>query len=159
MNVSRQIRKAIADISATLPPLVDCEAPESAWLAQKARYQLDLLGVMASQPAERRQPWSYYQPQVEEEFGPAPGESGISDAGHGRDPRGVATSQVVVVPAALNGVKIKRTFLAASLPDLTNARAVVMEVVYLLDDPSVHPRLRLRRRGVTFELTKKAPST
>lgn len=72
MNVSRQILKAIADIDSTLRPLIDSASPESARAAQKARYQLNLLAVMASQPPERRQPWSYYQPQAEEEFGPEP---------------------------------------------------------------------------------------
>lgn len=62
MNLPRQIRKAIADIKVTLESLDDPRA-------DKARYQLDLLSEMVSQRPQRFQPWSYYRPRVQEEFG------------------------------------------------------------------------------------------
>ncbi|WP_234795418.1 hypothetical protein [Mycobacteroides saopaulense] len=59
----RQIRKAIADIKATLDAIGDDQK------ADKACYQLDLLSEMVSQRPERFQPWSYYRPRADEEFG------------------------------------------------------------------------------------------
>lgn len=63
MNMPRQVRKAIADIKATLDAIGD--DPN----AGKACYQLDLLSEMVSQRPERFQPWSYYRPRADEEFG------------------------------------------------------------------------------------------
>lgn len=63
MKLPRQIRKAIADIKATL------DAIDNDPHAERARYQLDLLSEMVSQRPARFQPWSYYRPRVDEEFG------------------------------------------------------------------------------------------
>jgi hypothetical protein len=68
-NVLRQVRKAVADIRATLQPLADDQAGDETSSARKALYQLGLLEEMLSQSPERRQPWSYYRPRVDEEFG------------------------------------------------------------------------------------------
>jgi hypothetical protein len=63
MDITRQVRKAINDIRATLEPLCGTEnSDEISTAAHKAAYQLDC-------PPQRRQPWSYFQPRVTEEFG------------------------------------------------------------------------------------------
>ena len=69
MDVARQIRKAAADIRDTLQPLVDGRERGYAEPARKAQYQLEMLVEMLSQSPGRRQPWSYFQPRVAEEFG------------------------------------------------------------------------------------------
>jgi CYTH domain-containing protein len=58
---------------------------------------------------------------------------------------------------APNVTELELTFLAASVPDLSQAHAVAMEDVYFPDDVALHPRLRLRHRGGSFEITKKLP--
>ncbi|MUM15397.1 hypothetical protein FZI91_06205 [Mycobacterium sp. CBMA271] len=63
MNLPRQVRKAVADIKATLDAIDDDPRVD------RARYQLDLLSEMVSQRPQRFQPWSYYRPRAEEEFG------------------------------------------------------------------------------------------
>lgn len=51
------------------------------------------------------------------------------------------------------------TFLASSLPpELDGVRPKRLVDVYVPEDPRVHPRLRLRKKGESYELTKKLPA-
>lgn len=55
-------------------------------------------------------------------------------------------------------VEHELTFLATDLPpELTASTPERIVDVYVPSDPAQHPRLRLRRRGERFELTKKLP--
>lgn len=57
-------------------------------------------------------------------------------------------------------VEIELTFLAASLPrQLCSATSVRVEDLYVPSDPTVYPRVRLRRAGPRFEITKKLEVT
>ncbi len=58
---------------------------------------------------------------------------------------------------ASSEIELELTYLAGELPDLGGLSGTPMEDVYFPDDPSVHPRLRLRRKGDNYELTKKIP--
>lgn len=69
INVARQVRRAAADIDSTLRALAGHQCGDSAILAQKARFQLQMLVEMVSQAPERGRSWSYFQPRVMEEFG------------------------------------------------------------------------------------------
>lgn len=72
--ILKQVRKALNDIDATMGSLTSKtvspynKSYEINHLAQKAHYQLFLLRKMIDEQPSRRQPWSYYQPQVKEEF-------------------------------------------------------------------------------------------
>jgi hypothetical protein len=61
MDLLKQVRKGLDDIRATLT--------DESGGGEKAVYQLDLLRKMIDAPPDRQHPWSYYQPQVDEEFG------------------------------------------------------------------------------------------
>lgn len=53
-------------------------------------------------------------------------------------------------------LEFERRYLPRHLPALATAASVQrLEDFYLPEDPSVHPRLRLRRTGATGEITKK----
>ena len=55
-------------------------------------------------------------------------------------------------------LELERTYLADRLPDeLDGTHPVRLVDVYVPEDPAVHPRLRLRRTGDRYELTKKLP--
>jgi hypothetical protein len=70
MDLARQVRKAVNDIRATIRLLSATEySGDAATVAHKATYQLDCLTEMLDLPPRRRQPWSYFQPRVVEEFG------------------------------------------------------------------------------------------
>jgi hypothetical protein len=70
MDITRQVRKAVNDIRATLEPFCGTEHSDGvSTAARKAAYQLDCLREMLDLPPQRRQPWSYFQPRVTEEFG------------------------------------------------------------------------------------------
>jgi hypothetical protein len=70
MDVVRQVRKAVNDIRATVRLLsATGHSGDAATIARKASYQLDCLTEMLDLPPQRRQPWSYFQPRIAEEFG------------------------------------------------------------------------------------------
>lgn len=70
MDIARQVRKAINDIRKTIEPLCGTEySGDISTTARKATYQIDCLKEMLDLPPQRRQPWSYFQPRVAEEFG------------------------------------------------------------------------------------------
>lgn len=55
-------------------------------------------------------------------------------------------------------LELEFTFLASAIPDeITNAIPKRLIDIYIPDTDSVHPRLRLRQKGESFELTKKVP--
>lgn len=61
-------------------------------------------------------------------------------------------------PNATNSVELERTFLAKAIPaELRTSLPERVVDVYLPDDLSVHPQLRVRRRGQKYEITKKTP--
>jgi hypothetical protein len=68
MDLLKQVRKGLDDIRVTLTGEADP--------SEKAVYQLDLLRKMIDAPPDRQHPWSYYRPQVDEEFGVSPGYRG-----------------------------------------------------------------------------------
>ncbi len=60
--------------------------------------------------------------------------------------------------SAIEEIEYELTYLAAELPaGLENASSKQMMDVYFPENPSVHPRLRLRKSGETYSLTKKTP--
>ncbi|HEY8999247.1 MAG TPA: hypothetical protein VIM53_02920 [Candidatus Saccharimonadales bacterium] len=57
-----------------------------------------------------------------------------------------------------NSIEFERTFLAKEVPaELRSSLPERMVDVYFPDDLGVHPQLRARRRGQTYEITKKTP--
>ncbi len=55
-------------------------------------------------------------------------------------------------------IEYELTFLAREIPaEIRQALPVRMVDVYVPEDPALHPHLRLRRKGVTYEITKKVP--
>lgn len=54
-------------------------------------------------------------------------------------------------------IEIERTFLAKYLPNLESCKKKDMLDIYILSKDSVHARLRIRKNGEKFELTKKTP--
>ncbi|WP_131822115.1 hypothetical protein [Mycobacteroides saopaulense] len=54
-------------------------------------------------------------------------------------------------------IELELTYLARELPNLNENFGIRMEDVYYPSDPTIHPRLRLRRKGGEYELTKKVP--
>lgn len=56
-------------------------------------------------------------------------------------------------------LEFERTFLVRRLPELSGVRSKRIVDIYFPEELSVHPRLRLRRTGDRFELTKKTPSS
>ncbi len=55
-------------------------------------------------------------------------------------------------------VELELTYLAARLPDeLNGTTPKEMQDVYVPADLSIHPRVRLRRKGDRYEFTKKTP--
>ena len=55
-----------------------------------------------------------------------------------------------------NMIELEKTYLAKELPDLTNCKYKDMLDIYIPKD-AVHPRLRIRKNGDTYEMTKKEP--
>jgi hypothetical protein len=58
----RQVRKALRDIRNTL---IDPHVEHQKYMAI---YQIDCLWALLQTEPERREPWSYYQLRIEEEF-------------------------------------------------------------------------------------------
>lgn len=56
-------------------------------------------------------------------------------------------------------LEIELTFLARGVPDLARAkRGVELVDYYFPEDPNVHPRLRVRKKGDSYTITKKMPA-
>jgi CYTH domain-containing protein len=54
-------------------------------------------------------------------------------------------------------IEIERTFLAKFLPDLSKCKKKDMLDIYVSSKESLHARLRIRKNGEKYELTKKTP--
>lgn len=53
-----------------------------------------------------------------------------------------------------NVTEVELTYLAAQLPDVTGCKHVVLRDIYF-PRTAVHPKLRIRQKGGTYEFTKK----
>ena len=56
----------------------------------------------------------------------------------------------------MHTVELERTFLAKRIPDLTGCRKKEIIDIYI-PKTAVHPVIRIRKNGNTFEITKKEP--
>jgi len=54
-------------------------------------------------------------------------------------------------------IEIERTFLAKKLPDLSKCKKKEMLDIYIPTTESMHARIRIRKNGDKYELTKKTP--
>jgi hypothetical protein len=74
MNHDRQVHKACADVIAICDETLTMLTGTPDRLAvehqvRKTRHATHLLSQMVGTPIERRQRWSWYRPQIDEEFG------------------------------------------------------------------------------------------
>lgn len=53
-------------------------------------------------------------------------------------------------------IELERTYLAKKIPDLKNCESIEILDIYLPDEDE-HPKLRVRKNGYKYEMTKKTP--
>ncbi len=59
---------------------------------------------------------------------------------------------------SVSSIELELTYLASSLPkEINGAAATTLKDIYVPQTDGIHPRLRIRRKGDKYEITKKVP--